>query len=58
MKMWLLRLCIPAVLLACTACGGATSKIPQGAPNPSDKMEKPPAPPTLPKGPPKDAPTR
>ena len=56
--MWLMRLCIPAVLLACTACGGVTSKIPQGAPNPSDKMEKPPAPPPIPKTPPKDAPTR
>ena len=58
MKMWLLRLCVPAVLLACAACGGQTSKIPTGAPNPSEKMEKVPSPPALPKGPPKDAPSR
>ncbi len=58
MKMWLMRLCVPAILLSCAACGGQTSKIPTGAPNPSDKMVTPPAPPPLPKTPPKDAPPR
>jgi hypothetical protein len=58
MKMWLMRLCVPLVLLGCTACGGQTSKIPTGAPDPKQQMEKPPAPPALPKTPPKDAPIR
>jgi len=58
MKVWLMRLCFPAVLMACTACGGQTSKVPTGAPNPSEKMQKPAPPPSLPKGPPKDAPAR
>ncbi|HZY84713.1 MAG TPA: hypothetical protein VFE78_07770 [Gemmataceae bacterium] len=59
MKMWLLRLCVPLVLLGCPACGGPTSKIPTGAPDPKQKMERPPGPPPIPKGgPPKDAPRR
>jgi hypothetical protein len=55
---WLMRLCVPFVLLGLTACGGQTSKIPSGAPDPKQKMEKPPAPPPIPKRPPKDAPPR
>jgi hypothetical protein len=54
---WLIRPCVALVLLGCVACGGQTSKIPTGKPNPTDKMEKPPAPPALPKPPP-DAPRR
>jgi hypothetical protein len=55
---WLMRLSVPFVLLGLTACGGQTSKIPQGSPDTKAKMETPPAPPSLPKGPPKDAPPR
>jgi hypothetical protein len=47
MAKWLLRLCIPLVLLGIVACGSPPSKIPQGAPDPKAKMKQPPAPPRL-----------
>jgi hypothetical protein len=58
MNKWLMRLFVSLTLLGLTACGGATSKIPVDVKDPNEKMQKSPAPPPIPRGPPKDAPRR
>ena len=58
MNKWLTRLCVALVLLGCAACGGQPTKAPAPQPGAGDKPDRPIAPPPLPPGPPKDAPSR